>query len=96
MRRTIWVIFGYCWLGFFILPALYGGGTQDDANTARVMSAGLVMFYLMAAAVSYSALNAERHDLLIRCANGHAVQPLAKFCHECGAPLSSKTVDSLS
>jgi hypothetical protein len=95
MRRAFWVIFGYCWLGFFILPALYGG-TEDDANSARVMSAGLMTFYLIASAVSYSALYAERHDMLTRCQNGHAVQPLAKFCDECGAPVSSRTADSPS
>ena len=87
MRRVVWVIFGYCWAGFFVLPALYGGGMESDANKARVMSAGLMTFYLIAAAVAYSALNAERNDSLTRCVNGHPVQPLAKFCDECGAPV---------
>ncbi len=93
MRRTVWVLFGYCWAGFFILPALYGGGMDSDANKARVMSAGVMIFYLIAAAVSYSAVNADRSGTLTRCLNGHPVQPLAKFCDECGAPVSSQPVD---
>ena len=93
MRRSVWIIFGYCWVSFFVLPAVYGGGMDSSPNKARVMSAGVMAFYVIAAAISYSALNADRSDDLIRCLNGHPVQPLAKFCDECGAPVSLQPAD---
>jgi hypothetical protein len=52
----------------------------------------IIPFFLIAAAIAYSALNAERNDSLTRCVNGHPVQPLAKFCDECGAPVQHITV----
>jgi hypothetical protein len=88
MRRSVWIIAGYCWGGFFVLPMLYGGGMDSDANKARTMSGALAAFYLIASAVLYSALNVDRRDGFARCLNGHALQPLAKFCGECGAPIS--------
>jgi hypothetical protein len=94
MRRTVWAISGYCWAGFFVLPLLFGGGMDSDANKARSMSGALIPFYLIAAAVHYSALNVDRQDGPARCLNGHTVEPLAKFCSECGAPVSSQPVSN--
>jgi hypothetical protein len=51
MRWTVWVVFGYTWLGFFVLPLLYGGGMETTANKARSMSGVLMVFYLIPAAV---------------------------------------------
>jgi len=87
MRRAVWCLFGYSWVGFFILPMLFGGGMESEANKARSMSAVLMMFYTIAAAVMFSALHAKRADTTRRCMNGHTAQPLAKFCEECGAPV---------
>lgn len=86
MRRTVCIIFGYAWIGFFVLPFLYGGGMNSLPNTARVMSAGLLTFYLTPTAVLYSATQVSRSDEGRRCLNGHRISPLAKYCEECGAP----------
>jgi len=94
MRRAVWVVFGYSWLGFFVLPILFGGGMSSKANGARMGSATILAFYTVAAAVLYSALNAEHFDSTRRCLNGHSVQPLAKFCDECGAPVRSEPAQS--
>jgi hypothetical protein len=44
MRRAVWVMFGYAWVGFFALPFLYGGAMDSEANKARSMSGILLMF----------------------------------------------------
>jgi hypothetical protein len=49
MRRAVWIIIGYAWVGFFALPFLYGGGMESPANKARSMSATLLIFYLIPA-----------------------------------------------
>jgi hypothetical protein len=86
MRRGVWIIFGYAWVGFFALPLLYGGGMESVANKARSMSAGLLTFYWIAGSVLYSATRAEKLDESRRCLNGHRISPSAKYCEECGAP----------
>jgi hypothetical protein len=93
MYRTVWAISAYCWAGFFVLPLLYGGGMDSDANRARMMSGAFLMFYLMSLSVMYSGTHVERFDQSRRCLNGHHVSPLAKFCEECGAQVSTSTSD---
>jgi hypothetical protein len=92
MQRAVRVVFGYSWLGFFVLPLLYGGGMDSEANKARMMSGALMTFYLIPVAVLYSATQAERLDEGRRCLNGHTVPPLARFCEECGAPVAPPPV----
>lgn len=88
MRRAVWAIFAYSWLGFFVLPVLYGGGMDSPTNKARVGSGALMIFYLIPFSVLYSATKVKILDESRRCLNGHHVSPLAKFCEECGAPLA--------
>jgi len=94
MYRTVWGIAAYCWAGFFVLPLLYAGGMDSDANRARTLSGTLLMFYLMSLAVMFSATHVEQFDKSRRCLNGHHVWPLAKFCEECGAPVATTTADA--
>jgi len=94
MRRALWVICGYAWVGFFALPFLYGGGMDSTANKARSMSATLLIFYLIPSSVLYSATRVQRFDESRRCLNGHHVSPLAKFCEECGAPIAPSIAQS--
>jgi hypothetical protein len=94
MRRTVWAIAGYAWVAFFALPFLYGGGMDSAANKARSMSGTLLMFYLIPAAVLYSATRVEQVDDGRKCLNGHRVSPLAKFCEECGAPIATSNSES--
>jgi hypothetical protein len=92
MRRTVWIIFGYAWAGFFVLPLLYGGGMNSPLNQTRTFSAVLMIFYLIPVAVLYSATQVQRFDESRRCLNGHRVSPLAKFCEECGAPVPPSSI----
>lgn len=94
MYRTVWVIFGYAWVGFFVIPLIYGGGMDSAANKARSMTGVLLVFYLLPAAVLYSATKIQQFDEGRRCLNGHRVSPLAKFCDECGAPVVTSTGES--
>jgi hypothetical protein len=94
MRRAVWVIFGYGWIGFFALPLLFGGGMDAAANKARSMSATLLIFYVIPVAILYSATQVKRVDDSRRCVNGHRVSPLAKFCEECGSPVAPLNASS--
>ena len=94
MRMAMWTVFGYAWVGFFVLPLLYGGSSNSHPNSARLMSGAVLMFYAVATCVLYSATQAEKHDKSRRCANGHHVGPLARFCEECGAPVLDMTSSS--
>jgi hypothetical protein len=87
LQRALWIVFGYAWVGFFALPAIYGGGAGSPINNARSMSAVLLTFFAIAFCVLYSATRAQTFDESRRCANGHRVSPLAKYCDECGAPI---------
>ena len=87
LQRALWILFGYTWVGFFVLPAILRRLFDSAANTARSMSGMLVAFYSVAACVLYSATKAEKLDEARRCLNGHRVSPLAKYCEECGAPV---------
>jgi hypothetical protein len=88
MYRTVWVICGYAWVGFFALPFLYGGGMDSESNQARMLSGTLLVFYLIPLALLYSWSQARHFDEGRRCLNGHHVSPLAKFCEECGASVA--------
>jgi hypothetical protein len=96
MRRAVWTIFGYGWVGFFVLPLVYGGGMDSATNKARIMSAVLLIFYLIPLSVLYSATQVQHLDESRRCLNGHRVSPRAKFCEECGAPVAPSTTTEAS
>lgn len=88
MYRTVWVTFGYVWVGFFVLPFLYGGGMNSEANKARTLSGILLAFYLVSLAALFSWSQVKHFDASMRCLNGHPVSPSANFCEECGAPVA--------
>jgi hypothetical protein len=90
MRRTVWTTGGYSWIAFFLLPVLYGGGMSSTESGERAISAVFMTFWAAAAAIFYSATQYKRVDKARRCANGHPVSPLAKFCEECGAAVSGQ------
>jgi hypothetical protein len=96
LQRTLWIVIGYAWVGFFALPVIYGGGMNSPANTARSMSGILLTFYSIAACVLYSATQAKKFDEGRRCLQGHRVSPLAKYCEECGAPVQEGASQSSS
>jgi hypothetical protein len=94
MQRVQYFICGYAFFGAFVLPLFYGGGMNSPQNSARAMSAIALTFYSIATCVLYSASRADRFDVSRRCANGHRVAPLAKYCEECGAPVVSASYHS--
>src|SRR5215467_1934703 len=89
LRRSLWILLGYTWVGFFVFPMIYGGGMDLPANKARSMSGVLLAFYSIAACVLYSATRVSKVDGGRRCVNGHGVSPLARYCEECGAPVQA-------
>jgi len=58
MRRSMYIVFGYAWVGFFVFSVIY-----RDARSGTVgMSAVLLAFYGIAVAVLYSEKRDEKLD----------------------------------
>jgi hypothetical protein len=95
MRYAGYVLFGYAILNFILFMVISPPPKQiDKQNEEWAVPAGVrgfsghwMMFYGMSFAVFYSALRVDELDRRRRCANGHKVSPLAKYCEECGAPV---------
>jgi hypothetical protein len=89
MRRTLWVVTGVSFAGFFA-PLVWGG-------KPGALSAGFFLvpsiFYSISFCVMYSILHVEKFDAGRRCLNGHRISPLAKFCEECGAPAAPQETE---
>ncbi len=90
MRAGLWILSGYGFVAALILPAV-DGGMDSASNSARATSGIALAFYSIAACVLYSATRADRLDATRRCANGHPVAPLARYCEQCGAPVVTRS-----
>lgn len=88
MRTALWSIWGYGVLGTFLFPLLLGRNVDSYAGSLQGVSGFLMGFYAMAVCIFYSATRAEEFDRNRRCPNGHHVSPVAKFCEECGSPIT--------
>jgi hypothetical protein len=88
MRTTLWVIFGYSWVGSIAVPLFFGKSMDSRLFEARLLSGVMLGFYAVTVCVLYSSTQASKFDESRRCLNGHRVGPLAKFCDECGAPVA--------
>jgi hypothetical protein len=86
MRYMMYGFFGYAFLNFatFLIAAPKGGSGPMTPAVVRGFSGHWMAFYSAAAAVLYSATHVDDRDQGRRCANGHAVGPLARFCEQCG------------
>jgi len=89
MKYMTYAFVGYAILNFafFISSApTQGRGGPMSPEDVRGFSGHWMAFYSAALAILYSAAQVwderERH-----CPNGHEVQPLAKFCDQCGQPV---------
>jgi hypothetical protein len=85
MKTSMWALAS----GLFLLalfPLLPRIPVHPDVGTLFP-----ILFYAISFCVSYSFINAEKHDSIRRCLNGHAISPLAKFCEECGAAAAPDT-----
>lgn len=86
MQYMVCGFFGYALLNFaiFIIASPKGGSGPMPPAVVRGFSGHWMAFYSAAAAVLYSATHVSDRDQGRRCANGHSVGPLARFCEQCG------------
>jgi hypothetical protein len=96
MRTALWVIWGYGSLGTFLLPLLLGRNVDSYASSIQGVSGFVMAFYATAVCILYSATCAEEFDRNRHCPNGHHVSPVAKFCEECGSPITDHQIRSNS
>lgn len=91
MRSASLGIFLYAIVNFILL-ALAGsseGEPSHGLSSAALAVTGLLMlFYAMHGATLYSAARVWHESGDIECPNGHKVNPLSKFCNQCGQPVS--------
>lgn len=89
-RATMGLV-AYVFLNFGISLFLSPGRGRSASGTegARMMSAGMLPFYGIAAATLYSAIHAV--DDRRRCPRGHVTSPEAEFCDKCGEPVAAVT-----
>ena len=88
--RGLNVLFGYAMLNFVLFSLSEGKGEGDKAIAEfRGFSGHWMAFYGAAAAILYSATKAEALDRTRRCLQGHPVSPVARFCDQCGSPVST-------
>lgn len=91
MRYMTYGFFGYALLNFafFIFTAPKGGGPGAmPPQVMRGFSGHWMVFYSAFLAVFYSAASLWDQDLERRCLSGHTVAPFAKFCDQCGQPIT--------
>jgi hypothetical protein len=88
MQTALWVVCGYGFLGTFLLPLFFGRNVDSYGGSTAGMSGFVIAFYAMAMCVLYSATRAEEFDRNRRCLNGHHVSPVARFCEDCGSPIT--------
>jgi nitrate/nitrite transporter NarK len=88
MQTALWAVCGYGFLGTFLLPLLFGRNVDSYGSSTAGMSGFMMAFYAMAVCVLYSATRAEAFDRNRRCPNGHNVSPVARFCEDCGSPVT--------
>ena len=93
MRKMTYGFFGYAVVNFIIfifLTVNHPGSHSNEAApvTLRGFSGHWMAFYSIALAALYSSTRIKETDTERRCLNDHLMAPLAKFCEECGAPVS--------
>ena len=90
MRYMIFVFFGYALVNFLIFMAAVNQAKQNGFTplVARGFSGHWMAFYSAAMAVLYSASRVWDQDDKSRCPNGHVADVLAKYCDQCGLPIS--------
>ena len=97
MRKGVGILFAYAIINFalFIINAPNGGHTQIHGPQTfaeiRGFTGHFMIFYAVAFASLYSAIQTAKSDPTLRCPSGHPVPPSAKFCEQCGAEIPSKS-----
>ena len=88
MRIAFSVITVYGFVGTFLVPLLLGENVDAYGGSAKGMSGFMMAFYAITVCVLYSATRVEEFDRNRRCPNGHHVSPIARFCEDCGSPVT--------
>lgn len=83
MRTSLYVLFAYVFVNFFLSIAL---GPGSEADQFRLFSGHWMVFYFAGFAMLWSAEQLGA-DVVSRCPQGHECSPFAKFCEVCGAQL---------
>jgi hypothetical protein len=91
MKTTLWVVVGSVFVIFF-LPVL---SKRSPGDAPQIFVLFPITFYAISFCVMYSLINVEKRDSVLRCLNGHAISPSAKFCEECGAPATPDSMISV-
>lgn len=100
MKYMTYAFLGYALLNFLVFAvgapsSKFKLGVPNGSSASsltpeavRGFSGHWMAFYSAAFALLYSAANLWERDVENHCPNGHAVQPLAKFCDQCGLPIA--------
>jgi hypothetical protein len=98
MKRAFYAFFAYGILNFILFAVTTGSGPLPAGDAApsvvRGFSGHWMIFYAAAFAILYSSIHAPHLFRERKCPKGHAVDPTAHFCPECGYafPNESKNV----
>jgi hypothetical protein len=88
MRRAFYAFFAYGIVNFILFAVNIGSGRHPAGNAApsviRGFSGHWMIFYAAAFATLYSSIHAPQLLRERKCPKGHAVDPTAHFCPECG------------
>lgn len=89
LRYLAYGFFAYAIVNFFLFfTGQIGTATSSIGETpggiVRGFSGHWMVFYCMAFAIFYSALQREKLGLVRRCPQGHQVSLSAKYCEKCG------------
>lgn len=90
MRTAFGVITVYGFVGTFLFPLLLGENVDAYGGSVKGMSGFMMAFYAMPVCTLYSATRVEEFDRNRRCPNGHHVSPVARFCEDCGSPVTDR------
>jgi hypothetical protein len=78
------VLVAYVFLHFFASMAVHFPPDRNIENF-RIFSGHWMIFYGVAAALLYSSLHANEHDIGRTCSQGHPASAIARFCEQCGS-----------
>ncbi|MFZ6672661.1 hypothetical protein [Undibacterium sp. Xuan67W] len=92
-RYMLCGLFGYAVINFIFcmnnMPGHPGGlNASNDGTEVRLFSGHWMVFYAVAFATLYSAINNPHLLKSRKCAHGHEVAPFDQFCPTCGAVLA--------
>jgi hypothetical protein len=94
MRRGLWILCGYGYLigAVFLIKTQGHGGDAHPTFSMACLLGILMTFYAISFAVLYSALHSPFLLLQRKCALGHIVSPMDRFCPRCGSVLTPEHV----